>query len=282
MRSKPFLLGIVASLVLCIASVAAELASVDIHSAAMNKDISVTVLLPAAYAADQNKHFPVIYFLDGFGGNGQRILAAFCKDTISKQADDLNVVMVSLGAVNTWYFDSPINPASRWQTFLTTELIPYVDSHYRTVAKREGRAITGLSMGGHGAFYTAFRHPDLFVAAGATSGGVDIRPFPKNWDIAKQLGTLEECAKNWEENTVINNLSGLPKANLSIIFDCGESDFFLNVNRALDKSLTDLGVKHTYTEYPGAHNAAYWSKSFPLQVEFFEQAFKSASAEGNR
>ena len=76
--------------------------------------------------------------------------------------------MVSLGAVNTWYFDSPINPASRWQTFLTTELIPYVDSHYRTVAKREGRAITGLSMGGHGAFYTAFRHPDLSPARAVT------------------------------------------------------------------------------------------------------------------
>ena len=43
-------------------------------------------------------------------------------------------------------------------------------------------------MGGHGALWLAIRHQDIFGAAGSTSGGVDIRPFPDNWDMKKQLG----------------------------------------------------------------------------------------------
>ena len=56
--------------------------------------------------------------------------------------------------------------------------------------KRQGRAITGLSMGGHGAMWNAIRHKDTFGASGRTRGGMDIRPFPKNSDMAKQLGDV--------------------------------------------------------------------------------------------
>ena len=55
----------------------------------------------------------------------------------------------------------------------------YIDGHYKTITDRKGRAITGLSMGGHGGLWTAIRHKDTFGACGSTSGGVDIRPFPK-------------------------------------------------------------------------------------------------------
>ena len=58
------------------------------------------------------------------------------------------------------------------------------------------------------------------------SGGVDIRPFPKNWEIAKRLGTIEQYPQNWEKNTVINLVDLLKGGNLKIIFDCGVDDFF--------------------------------------------------------
>jgi S-formylglutathione hydrolase FrmB len=56
-------------------------------------------------------------------------------------------------------------------------------------------------MGGHGALNLAFKHQDVFGAAGSMSGGVDIRPFPNNWDMAKQLGTYAEQPERWEKNT---------------------------------------------------------------------------------
>src|SRR3546814_3321287 len=96
-----------------------------------------------------------------------------------------------------------------------------MDHHYKTVADRKGRAITGLSMGGHGALYLAFRHQDVFGAAGSMSGGVDIRPFPGNWGLSTRLGTYAEQPENWEKNTIVNLVHLLAPGKLALIIDCG-------------------------------------------------------------
>ena len=249
----------------------ARLGVVKVHSASMNKDIEAAIMLPTSYAGGVERNYPVIYFLDGHSGDGKRLFYDFYKDELMKQSDQFNVIMVAVGGVNTWYFDSPVNPEVKWQQFLIKELIPFVDASYRTIAKREGRAITGLSMGGHGSFYTAFRHPQFFIAAGSTSGGVDFRPWPDNWDIAAMLGKKTEHEKNWDSNVVINNLNALPKTKMAIYFDCGINDFFLEVNRALDKKMTDMKIVHSYEEFPGGHTQDYWGRSLPKHVEFFSK-----------
>ena len=249
----------------------ARLGVVKVHSASMNKDIEAAIMLPTSYAGGVERKYPVIYFLDGHSGDGKRLFYDFYKDELMKQSDQFNVIMVAVGGVNTWYFDSPVNPEVKWQQFLIKELIPFVDASYRTIAKREGRAITGLSMGGHGSFYTAFRHPQFFIAAGSTSGGVDFRPWPDNWDIAAMLGKKTEHEKNWDDNVVINNLNALPKTKMAICFDCGVNDFFLEVNRALDKKMTDMKIVHSYEEFPGGHTQDYWGRALPKHVEFFSK-----------
>src|SRR5690606_1283607 len=130
------------------------------------------------------------------------------------------------GGVTSWYFDSPIDPQMQYETYMSKELITRIDQTYRTLSDRSGRAITGLSMGGHGAFYLAFKHQDIWGAAGSMSGGVDLRPFPNNWDLAKRLGNYAEHKENWETNTVINLVHQLEGDHLKLIFDCGSSDFF--------------------------------------------------------
>ena len=252
-----------------------RLSVANVHSTCMNKDIEAAIILPSSYAVSPSRRYPVIYFLDGHGGNGKRLFYDFYKDDLLKQSDKFDVIMVAVGSLNTWYFDSPVNPEVKWQQFLIKELIPFVDAKYRSIAKREGRAITGMSMGGHGAFYTAFRHPQMFIAAGSTSGGVDLRPWPDNWDIAAVLGKKSEHEKNWDDNVVINNLDALPKAKMAIYFDCGTADFFLDVNRALDKKMTDMKVSHTYEEFPGGHTQDFWARSFPKHVEFFSKHLAS-------
>lgn len=100
------------------------------------------------------------------------------------------MIIVCPDGRNSWYWDSPVDPSMQMESFFTDCLIPTVDSLYRTMPARGGRAITGLSMGGHGALWLAWRHPDLFGAAGSMSGGVDIRPFPANWNMADRLGRM--------------------------------------------------------------------------------------------
>ena len=170
--------------------------------------------------------------MHGYSGNH---LDWITKDKgFERLADRYNLIIVCPdGGYSSWYFDSPVDPKSKYETFISDELVKAIDSRYKTIKDRRGRAITGLSMGGHGALYLAIRHQDIYGAAGSMSGGVDIRPFPNNWDISKQLGTYARYPELWEKNTVINMLNQLTPNSLAIIFDCGTEDFFFKVNENL-------------------------------------------------
>jgi len=248
--------------------------TVSVPSASMGKSIDAAIMLPASYASNPDRRYSVIYFLDGYntgGRDGIRIFYDWYKYDLLRLCDQYDVIMVAVGCVNKWYFDSPVDPTARWQTFLTDELIPYVDANYRSVGTRQGRAITGLSMGGHGALYTAFRHTDTFIAAGSTSGGVDFRPWPDGWEIAAMLGAKATHQGVWDDNVVVNNLGSLPTAGMGICFDCGTGDFFLDVNRSLDQKMTANAIPHTYTESAGGHTTNYWGTTFPKHIAFFSK-----------
>ncbi len=90
---------------------------------------------------------------------------------LTTYADRYNVLIVCPDGQNSWYLDSPVKPTVRYETFMTAELLPFVDKRYRTQPDRQHRAITGLSMGGHGALFLAMRHRDLYGQAGSLSGG---------------------------------------------------------------------------------------------------------------
>jgi S-formylglutathione hydrolase FrmB len=189
-----------------------------------------------------------------------------------KEADEMQFVLVCPdGGFGSWYFDSPLDSSIRYESYIIQELIPYIDQHYPVIANRSARAITGLSMGGHGALYLASRHKDLFAAAGSMAGGVDFRPFPNNWDIKKALGTYADHPTLWDEHVVVKQVELLQNKDLALIIDCGLDDFFLTVNRNLHQKLMDLKIEHDYIERPGAHNRAYWSNSVDFQLLFFQK-----------
>ncbi len=254
---------------------AARVDTILVHSTAMNKDIKCVIIQPTTSKTTGNtaaSRLPVIYLLHGHGGNYAQWPAT--APQLQQEADEKNILFVSPdGGYDSWYFDSPVDPSVRYETFVSKELIPYIDAHYPTAADRAHRAITGLSMGGHGALYLAIRHKDLFGAAGAISGGVDLRPFPDNWGIKKDLGTITDHQENWDNNTVVTVADSLQNGELKIIFDCGTSDFFLTVNRNLHQKLLDKKIDHDYTERPGGHNGAYWRNSIDYQVLFFWKYF---------
>ena len=138
---------------------------------------------------------------------------------------------------------------------------------------RSGRAITGLSMGGHGAMWLSFRHKDVFGAAGSTSGGVDIRPFPNNWEMSKQLGNESDNQEVWNTHTAIMQIDRIKNGELAIIFDCGYSDFFFEVNNDFHKKLLKYKIDHDFLVRPGSHNGEYWKNSIDYQILFFKKFF---------
>jgi S-formylglutathione hydrolase FrmB len=256
--------------------IAVSQANVDtvwVMSKAMNKTLPNLVVTPANYDPDGDR-LPVLYLLHGAGGNFKQWLNI--EPALQQYSDQYNFILVCSDGGNTsWYFDSPVDMSIRYETYVAKELVGFVDGRYRTLAEKRGRAIMGLSMGGHGALYLALRNPGIWGAAGSTSGGLDIRPFPNNWDLAKRLGSYATHPENWEKNTVINMVELLKGSTLKVILDCGTGDFFLEVNRNFRKKLLEQGIPHVYIEMPGGHNAAYWHASLRYHLVFFKSFFNT-------
>jgi Predicted esterase len=263
------------SVLLLFLAVSLHAAKVDtllVKSPSMNKDVQVVVIAPEVTKATKNATYPVLYLLHGYSGNAKSWIEL--KPNLPEIADQNKMIIVCPDGKNSWYWDSPKDSSYRYETFVSDELVKYIDSHYKTVAEKKGRAITGLSMGGHGALWLAFRHKDIFGAAGSTSGGVDIRPFPTNWEMSKQLGEFAYNKKSWDEHTVINQIDKIQNGDLAIIIDCGEGDFFLNVNKDLHERLLGRKINHDFITRPGVHNGQYWNNSIDYQLLFFKKFFE--------
>ena len=266
---KRIVLFLLTLVLLCQTALAFEEKVVMVRSDKMNKDVPVTIMIPDTY--ESFSKFPVLYLLNGWSGTHRHWPE---RGNVGPLADKYNVIIVMPDTgYDSWYFDSKVTPEYQYETFVTKELIEYIDSNYKTIQKREGRAITGLSMGGHGALFLSFRHQDIYGSAGSMSGGVDIRPFPEKWGIAKRLGTKDENPQVWEENTVINLTHLLKPGSLNLIVDCGTGDFFYEVNCNLHNKLMDEGIPHDFISRPGGHNGEYWNNSLPYQIMFFKNFF---------
>lgn len=253
---------------------AAHVDTIQVFSPSMNKNIKTCVIVPDNYKKSKKK-FPVVYLLHGYSGNYATWVKSFKE--VSQQVDRYGFIAIGVdGNYSSWYFDSPIDPTFKYETYIIDELVPFIDKKYKTIASREGRAISGLSMGGHGALYLSLKHQDVFGAAGSMSGGVDIRPFSEKWNIKKRLGAINDFPDNWEKNTVVNLIELNQNNNLKLIIDCGVDDFFIDVNRELHQKMLALKIDHDYIERPGKHNIDYWENSLKFQLLFFYNFFHSS------
>lgn len=263
-------------LILSISTHAAIVDTVSIPSKAMGKTFKCVVIMPDSYKqeTDKSKAYPVVYLLHGYGGWYSNYITRL--PDIVNYADRYQFIIVTPEGKDSWYIDSPVNDSMKFETYVGTEVPTWIDERYNTIKKRTGRAITGLSMGGHGGLYLGWRHADLFGACGSMSGGVYLRPFPRNWQLMKRLGDTTSKAENWEKYSVINVIEEKPKDSLAIIIDCGSGDFFFDVNNALHAKMEKLKIPHDYIVRPGEHNWAYWRNALQYQFLFFSSYFDRA------
>ncbi len=251
--------------------------TIEVMSQAMGRTIKNVVVRPSKHFINDNDtmRFPVLYLLHGAFG---------CYSDWSQKADlhrlaDLyDVIIVCPDGQDSWYFDSPVDPKMQFETYVSKELVEYIDSHYPTHANRYMRAITGLSMGGHGALFLAFRHPDVFWSCGSMSGNMDITQVTEKWHIKDRLGNYAGNEQRWRDHSVCNQVD-LVKAStlkpaLNIIIDDGLNDIFIKNNIALHEQLLEKGIDHDFTVRPGRHSWDYWVNSLDYHMMFFDKAFK--------
>lgn len=256
--------------ILCTTNIFAyKIDSTYVESSTMKRNIPVTVIVPDKAQSDS---CPVLFLLHGYGGNQYTWLNI--QPDLPLMSDRDGVIIVCPDGETSWYWDSPVKHESQFETFISKDLVCFIDANYNTIQSRAARAISGLSMGGQGALRIAIRHSDVFSACGSMSGGVDVRPFPKSWNIEELLGEYKKNKKIWAQFTVQSQLNLISDGELSIIIDCGYSDFFYQVNFDLSKALLKEGIDHDFIVRPGEHNHEYWRNSIKYQWLFFVETFK--------
>lgn len=140
----------------------------------------VGIYLPPSYDAAPARRFPTLLFLPGYTGSGLQLLnrGAWSLgidrrfDALLEKGRAAEAILILPDCFTRYggsqYVDSPA--IGRYQSYLADELIPLVDARYRTIPKREARAIAGKSSGGYGALVMAMMRPDLFGAAASHAG----------------------------------------------------------------------------------------------------------------
>ena len=259
--------------------------TIAVYSPSMKKTLKAAISFPSGYEKGESR-YPVVYLLHGGSGAfsdwHQKVTE---KGIVNQMAEEHKVLIVTPGVgPASYYYDSPLLDTVRYETYMIQELIPFIDKNYRTLAQKESRAITGLSMGGHGAITLAAKHPTLFIAAGSMSGvmnidtdlwkvGEDFRSLRKKGQI-EMLGAINYQGPLFNPYTAVGLVDQLKNQKVSLIIDCGVDDFLIETNRQMHSLLMEKKVAHEYIERPGAHTWNYWTEALPVQFFFLSKSLK--------
>jgi len=258
----------------------------SISSKILSRSVPYCIVLPPSFDADKARSFPVLYFLHGLGDNEQFFVHSGAWNLVENMRDKgelKDFLIATPDARSTFYINSK-DGKERYEDFLLQEFFPYVEKHYRVAAGRVNRAISGISMGGYGALYLAFRHPQLFSSVSAHSAAL-IEKLPNflagalpNSPRARVLGGAFGNPPDpvfWQAHNPIVIARTANLAHLNIYFDCGDQDDFgFEAGAiALDKVLTSRQIPHEFHIYPGRHDASYFADHLPASLTFHSRLF---------
>jgi S-formylglutathione hydrolase FrmB len=293
------------------------------HSNALGVDKDYLVYLPAGY--DGGKHFPVFYYLHGLGGNETNWVK---HGHLDEAADKLGLeaIVVMPDGDDAFYSDwvTPIDFDAcmkdgtglfiqhdkqktcvhdrKYETYIVKDLVGDVDANLHTIAKREARAIAGLSMGGFGALELAMRHPDVYAAA-ASHSGVDALlyagPHPyapgkaeigtdvSKWGASAAIPQIGEWVRaiygkelaNWQQHDPATLAQKLEPGQLALYLDCGtEDDFALHDGaQYLHEVLAARKIDHAWFLGPGRHDFTFWVARLPESLKYLRDHVARAS-----
>lgn len=292
------------------------LETVEFFSPAVDRMMKFDIVLPSDYYRSE-RSYPVLYLLHGYMQNytvwGRNLAGAF----YARDFDDLILVLPDGG--NSWFVNwasSEEGQTNNWEDHIVKDVVGFVDKNFRTEARREGRAISGLSMGGFGAFALGLRNVESFVSIGSTSGALShartaavamengVRYGPGTTDPERQalideaddfISTIiaipgfsrqaERTPKGVDFETVeqaqaydpFTIIYDVPKSQIPHIYiDSGTEDGLINEARELANILMVNNVPFDYMQSRGSHNSEYWRRSIGHMMSIQHEVMKRA------
>jgi S-formylglutathione hydrolase FrmB len=249
----------------------------SLRSPALGRRERVLVYTPPGYSARRARRYPVVILLHGVPGRPEEFVDHGVVGRLDRliAAGKIPPVIVALPAGsdhseddNEWA-DSEVRTGERWETFLATDLVRWLDAGFHTSARPDGRAIGGDSMGGFGAMNVALHHRDEFAAVSAWSGY-----FNANTPSVHRPGSARWRA--YSPQLYAPDLQPPLRArHPRISFYVGGNDGFAAENIAFDRRLTSLGVAHRFQLVPGAgHGWGLWSAHFDDELKFLARGLR--------
>ena len=226
------------------------------------------VYFPASYdePAARERRYPMVVFLHGWPGSegnwpGQG-RAQETLDSLSASGAIPEVIALfpdggGVGMLGRSIWLNAAGGRSNMEDFIVKDLVAWADHTFRTKGDARHRGLIGLSDGATAAVNFVLRHPDVFTACGAHSGDMKLRKDVSSGHIFGDEPGATALRAEYSPLLYADKVAPHVKE-CSIYFDCGVDDESTQDNRDFDKRLTELGVPHTYREFPGSHTWGYW------------------------
>ena len=245
------------------------------HSNLAGFDRRLSIYTPPGYENGKGK-YPVVYILHGIGGDedawleqgraaqildnliakgeAKPMIAVFTNGNISQEAAPLE----NSNGYNRPTMSLPKTMEGSFETAFP-EIIKFVDSHYRTIAKKQGRAICGLSMGGFHTLWITLNNPESFNYSGMFSAAIGV-------------GDISKAAYPQIYNDMDAKLAKYFAAKPALLWIAiGSTDFLYNANTEFRAKLDAAGYPYEYLETEGGH---IWRNWRIYLTEFLPKLFK--------
>jgi S-formylglutathione hydrolase FrmB len=227
-----------------------QLLEPEFFSQALNTREKYFVYLPPGYN-NSDTRYPVLYLLHGLSGNkvewlGNGMVASADQAIWSGRMTPI-IIVLPQGDLSYWvnHTNGP-----RWGDYLYQDMVHEVDSNYRTLSDAKHRAIGGLSMGGWGALYQAFTHPDVFGAAGGHA------PSLRGDDGSLNFLPRGNAFKKFDPVSLSSSAQGIN--NLRVWIDVDDKDPWKDQDNKIHQTLLNRKVSNDFNIFPGKHGGSYW------------------------
>lgn len=255
-------------------------------TAALPKPAEYLLVKPPSWDAEPGRRYPVLYFLhDGYGDVRTLERRGVARDLVARMREGRlpEMLLVAPGAPGSWFSDS-VDGARRYETFIAGDLVRKIEATGRVVPGPGGRGITGISMGGYGAYKIALKRPGFYGSVSALSGalipfGVDDLPryttFAR-WTITRVFGRPDQrntLAENDVWEIVFRSRFETPP--FASHLRAGTEDAYRldRVAAQFGMNLNAHGIPTTVVLEPGRHDWSYWGRAMVAIAEWHAAHF---------
>lgn len=204
------------------------------------------IYLPPCYDEKSEQRYPVLYLLHGqtyTADQWLRLGAANALDNLILSGETQPFIIVF---PDDRYWNLP--PGAGFGQRLVEDMIPHIDSNYRTLPERDHRAIGGMSRG----------------------AGWALRLGLTRWDLFSVIGLHSLAVLQGDASQIAGWIAEIPAASHPAIFmDIGEDDQELSMARSIESRFNANGLSHEWRLYNGAHTEEYWRAHVEEYLEWY-------------